>query len=135
MYQYGPENAENNELENSPEDLQRYGRCICRDWWGASERHLRGFRTFMNDLLCRKCIETTRQEGLKEEDDDIFVYDVMEVSAEDPPAPAVVVNRCSADRGRNAVRVYVSNYYIQSWRNSLVIAYKYRRYSRENKKC
>jgi len=40
------------------------------------------------DLLCRKCIETSRQEGLKEEGDGIFVYDVMEAFAEDPPAPA-----------------------------------------------
>ena len=45
------------------------------------------------DLLCRKCIEASRQEGLEEEEDDIFIYDVMEAFAEDPPTPTVVVNR------------------------------------------
>jgi len=112
MYQYDPENPENNQLENSPEDLQRY-----REIYATHMQRLVGcereaFTRFSHiyesleiaagniyafagivDLLCRKCIEASRQEGLEEEDDDIFVYDVMEAFAEDPPAPAVVVNR------------------------------------------
>ena len=112
VYQYDAENPENNELENAPKDLHRYREIYATHMQrlvGCEREALTRFShiyesleiaagniySFVGivDLLCEKCIEASRQEGLAEEDDDIIVYDVIQAFAEDPPAPTVVVNR------------------------------------------
>ena len=111
MYRYDPENPEKNKWENSPEDLQRYREIYatymqrlvgCEREAFTSFSHIYesleiaagNMYSFSNIvyLLCRKCIEASRQEGLEEEDD-ILLYHVLEAFSEDPPAPMVVVNR------------------------------------------
>ena len=112
VYQYDDENPENNQLENSPEDLQYYREIYAthmQQLVGCDREAFTRFSHIYESLqiaagnkyafagivivLCHKCIEASRQEGLEQEDDDVLVYDVMEAFAEDPPAPTVVVNR------------------------------------------
>jgi len=111
MYQYDHENPEKSKWENSPEDLQRY-----REIYATYMQRLVGcereaFTSFSHIyesleiaagnmyalggivcLLCQKCIEVSRQEGLKEEDD-ILLYHVLEAFSEDSPVPMGVVDR------------------------------------------
>ncbi|KAF8434020.1 hypothetical protein BGX38DRAFT_179909 [Terfezia claveryi] len=111
MYQYDPETPENIQLENSPEDLQRYREIYATHMQTLVGCEREAFTRFsliyelleiaagniyvfagIVDFLCEKCIEATRQEGIEAEDD-ILVYEVIETFAEDPPTTTVVVDR------------------------------------------
>jgi len=112
MYQYDPENPEKSKWENSPEDLQWYREIYAtymQKFVGCEREAFTGFSHIYESLevaagnvyalggiahlLCQKCIEVSRQEGLEKEGD------------KEDDIPMVVVDRdswCFAARG-NAV--------------------------------
>ncbi|KAF8449595.1 hypothetical protein BGX38DRAFT_1270088 [Terfezia claveryi] len=108
VYHYDPHDPENNDLENSPEELERFRdiySTYMQDLVGCEREALTEFSHIYEMLeiaaanvysiksivhsLCRKCITASRPRDL-DDDEDIYLYDVIQAFEGDFPEQMVI---------------------------------------------